>query len=85
VARGERLFKRFGLIGLGERPPARIAGVEQRAVPEDDVPARCPKCGSPHLVMAGRYVSCPGYLGGCGWDAFVVAALTPARCEVRER
>jgi len=31
-ARGDRVFNRIGVIGLGERPPARITGVEQRAV-----------------------------------------------------
>jgi len=67
----------MGLIRLGERPPERIPGVEQRAFAE--IPSRCPKCGSAFLVVRDRRIACPGHLAGCGWDAFIVTdSFAPA-------
>jgi hypothetical protein len=66
-----RRTKQMGLTGLGEAWPERVDGVEHRAVLS--VPSGCPKCRSQLLVVDGRRVACPGYLAGCGWDAFLVS------------
>lgn len=75
-------YKRMGLLGLGEAPPAQVAGVIQR-VAYDAPPAICDKCQSREIVQdhqePRRY-----FCFSCSSDWFIVdtpwrRSWTPAR------
>jgi hypothetical protein len=51
--------------------PRRIPGVRQLTLTE--IPPSCPKCHKKLLAVEGRRVACPGVLGGCGADFYLVS------------
>ena len=67
---GRRGVGFMGLLGLGERPPARIPGVRQHAV--EIRPERCGQCQS-RAVFEDRVEPRRIYCYACGWDVWIVA------------
>ena len=66
---GRRGVGFMGLLGLGERPPARIPGVRQHAV--EIRPEWCDRCGS-RAIFQDRTESRRIFCFSCGGDMYLI-------------